>query len=623
MKNYFPSSIKLLSIILISCLGIIIYSNTYHGSFHFDDNVFIINNVVIRNIQDLHNIWAYFPCRFVTFLSFAVNYHCHQLHVAGYHLFNIAVHLVSAILVWWLTLLTLSTPAFEENSAKSKQLGLLKASPVGEAGHKIPQSGNFMALFAGLIFVSHPVQTESVTFIWQRAASMATMFYLASLCFYIQSRLMRDSIFYYIGALITMMMAMFTKEISITLPLMILIYEVMFLKDKRSLNWRRLSPFLLCLFIIPLITLLTHSARVPHIQGSPQLPEGTSPVQYMLTQLRVMVTYIRLVFIPLNQNFDYDYPISKSILEAPTLFSFLFLIVILYSARRLYPRHRLISFSIFWFFLNLLPESAPFPVKDVIFEHRVYLSLVGYSLFLAGSMYYLLGQKHFKTMVVILLMTVTCYAILTYQRNKVWQDDISLWDDVSQKSPHKVRSYCNLGLDYAKQGNLFQAIGNFNKALEIDPKSTLAYYNRGLCYDKQGKLIQAISDFTKVIVLKPDYAPAYYNRGFCYDKQGDYARAVFDYSKAIEIDSTYADAYNNRGALYGEQGQLTYAISDFTKAIEITPNNASIFLNRSILYYRLKEYDRAWEDVYKIKELGAVVDSQFMRALEAASGRDH
>ena len=499
----------------------------------------------------------------------------------------------------------------------------MKASPVGEAGNKITQSANFMALFAGLIFVSHPVQTESVTFIWQRAASMATMFYLASLCFYIQSRLMRDSVIYYIGALITTMMAMFTKEISITLPLMILIYEVMFLKDKRSLNWRRLSPFLLAIFIIPLITLLTHSARVPYIQGSPELPEGTSPVQYMLTQLRVMVTYTRLAFIPLNQNFDYDYPISKSIFEAPTLFSFLFLIVILYAARRLYPKYRLISFSIFWFFLNLLPESAPFPVKDVIFEHRIYLSLVGYSIFLASSMYYLFGKKHFKTMVVILLMTITCYAVLTYQRNKVWQDDISLWDDVSQKSPHKVRSYCNLGLDYAKQGNLFQAIWDFNKVLEIDPKSTLAYYNRGLCYDKQGKLIQAISDFTKVIAMKPDYAPAYYNRGFCYDKQDNYTRAVFDYSKAIEIDSTYAEAYNNRGALYGEQGKLTYAISDFTKAIEITPNNASIFLNRSILYYRLKEYDRAWEDVYKIKELGAVVDSQFMSALEAASGRDH
>ena len=106
--------IKPLSIILISCLGILVYSNTFFCSFHFDDDLFIVNNFAIRNICNLQNIWHFFHGRFFTFLSLALNYHFNGLHVFGYHLFNLAVHLVSAILVWWLTLLTLSTPAMKE-----------------------------------------------------------------------------------------------------------------------------------------------------------------------------------------------------------------------------------------------------------------------------------------------------------------------------------------------------------------------------------------------------------------------------------------------------------------------------------------------------------------------------
>ena len=160
--------IKPLSIILIACLGIIVYSNTFHCPFHFDDNVYIVDNSSIENIQDPLNIWKFYPCRFVTFFSIALNYHYHGFNVIGYHIFNLAVHLGSAILVWWLTLLTFTTPVMK------------KERITGHAG--------LIALFAGLVFVSHPIQTEAVTYIWQRVASLAALFYLASLCLYVKSR---------------------------------------------------------------------------------------------------------------------------------------------------------------------------------------------------------------------------------------------------------------------------------------------------------------------------------------------------------------------------------------------------------------------------------------------------
>ena len=347
-----PLYIRLFAITIISCLGMIIYSNTFNCSFHFDDKIYIVNNYVIKNIHDLLSHWQFYPCRFITFLSIAVNYHFNGLNVFGYHLFNLGIHLTSAVLVWWLALLTFSTPVMKKD--------------------KITQHADLIALFAGLLFVSHPLQTEAVTYIWQRAASMMALFYLASICLYVKSRLLQAenpnsglAKFYYIFSLIMAVAAMFTKENAVTLPLMILLYEISFLKVKKDLNWRGLVPFLITLSIIPLTILLTRSAKFLEIQGfvGKGIPSFSN---YLLTQFRVIVTYIRLIFLPLNQNISYDYPISKNIFEWPLLINFLFLASILYFAKYLFSKYRLLSFSIFWFFLTLLPESSLFPIKEII-----------------------------------------------------------------------------------------------------------------------------------------------------------------------------------------------------------------------------------------------------------------
>ncbi len=612
-----PFYLKLLSILLITGLGIVVYSNSFFCSFHFDDDFFIVYNPAIRNIYNFQRIWGYWYSRFFTFLSFAFNYHLNGLNVFGYHLFNFLVHLVSAILVWWLTLLTISTPAMND------QL-------IGKEGNKITQHANLIALLAGLVFVSHPIQIEAVTNIWQRAASMAAMFYLASVCLYVKSRCMGGQAgvcmgvptnrLYCILSLIIAIVAMFTKENAVTLPLIILFYERTFLNIKGRLDWKHISPFLFILIIIPLTLLLSGSETFQNHHGDLRIPGGViTPLHYFLTEFRVMLTYIRLVFLPINQNLDYDYPIYKNIFELPVLISFLFLITIFYFTKLSFFKYRLVSFFIFWFFLTLtIPESF-FTMKDVIFEYRLYLPLVGYSIFLVGGAYYLIGKNNIKMMVIILSLLIACNSVLTYQRNKVWENDITLWNDVVQKSPYKARPYVNRGLAYAKQGNLFQAILDFNKGVRIEPNFIIAYYYRGLCYYKQGKLTQAISDFTKAIEMKPDYSQAYYSRGGCYDKQNNFPRATFDYSKAIEINPQYAEAYNNRAAIYGEHGKLIQAISDFTKAIEITPNNASIFLNRGVVYYQLKKFDRALKDVYKAEELGAVVNPKFISVIKQVS----
>jgi len=678
MKNFY---IKSFSIFLISLLGILVYSNAFYCSFHLDDFPSIVDNTYIRNIHSFYSIWYFLPRRFISYLSIALNYHFSGLNVFGYHVFNLAVHLVSAILVWWLALLTLSTPVMKKQ--------------------KIAHHAKIIALFAGLIFVAHPLQTQAVTYIIQRIASLATMFYLASLCFYIKSRVIakneatkqsfkqittRQRI-YYIGSLLTAVLAMFTKETAITLPLMILLYEVSFMDNKKNLNWKYLSPFMLTILIIPVTMLLTETTptRIQQLQSEP----GISSMHYLLTQFRVMTTYIRLLFLPLNQNLDYDYPISKSIFEFPALISFLFLISIFAWGKYLFPKYRLLSFSIFWFFLTLLPESSFLPIKDLIFEHRLYLPMAGYCLFLAASMYYLWEKKSIGGMVICLAVVTVGYSVLTYQRNMVWKNESTLWDDAVRKSPSKARTYNERGIAFEQKGDLIDALADFNRAIEIDHNYAEALNNRGLIYygqgkfaqavfdfnkankidsqfsqaycasgifyDKQGNFKEAIKDFTEAIKLNPNFAKAYYDRGVVYTRQDNLMQAIADYSKSIAIDPRDASVYINRGLIYAKQNKFDLAfldfgkavkidpksevaynnlgiidsfhaeslqaISNFDRAIEINPKYAEGYWNRAIACYHLKKYDAAWKDVHQAKELGFAVNPQFINDLEQSSGK--
>jgi len=567
---------KLLSILAIIGLGVLTYSNSFFCSFHFDDDAYIVNDFAIKNLHNLADIWNVCPCRFITFLSLAVNYHFHQLNVFGYHVFNLAIHLGSAILVWWLVLLTFSTPAMKEE--------------------KIAAHANIIALFAGLIFVSHPLQTEAVTYIWQRAASMVAFFYLASLSFYVKSRLLDSrpqaepaigpGIFYYLLSLAAAVAAMFTKENAITLPLMILFYEITFIKPKKNLDWLQLFPFLLAFFIIPKTMMLTMSARFQEIRTIVEGPGGISPLDYLLTQFRVMMTYIRLLFLPFNLNLDYDYPIFKSFFETPVLISFLSLAAIFYFAKRMFSKYRLISFSIFWFFLTLLPESSILPQADVIFEHRLYLPLAGYCIFLPSGIYYLciaasprgeaIPKRIISLMVVILSLILALNTFLTYQRNKIWKNEIVLWQDVVQKSPHKARPYINRGWAYYNQGNFIQAMSDYTKAIEINPDLIYPYDDRGLIYARQGELTRAISEYNKAIAINPYYAKVYDDRGVTYLKQDHYLQALADFNKAIKVNPEYVDAYNDRGGFYAQQGKLSQAMIDYKKSIKIDPDQVDI-----------------------------------------------
>jgi len=599
-----------LAVVLIVGLGLAVYSGTFSCSFHFDDQVYIVNNPFIRSLHALLSHWTFYPCRLVTFLSIAFNYHCSRLNVFGYHVFNLAVHLGAAFLVWWLTLLTMATPVMKEQ--------------------KIARHAHLLALWAGLVFVSHPLQTEAVTYIWQRASCLAALFYLASLCCYVKARLLQEAAsagvlaceaqqpawarrVYYACALTAAVLAMFTKENAVTLPLMALLYEFSFFKFKRGLNRRYLYIFLMTLLIIPVTIVLTRAQQFQAIQKFSEGPQGTSPVSYLLTQCRVVVTYIRLCFLPVCQNLDYDYSVYKSIFEWPVLISFMFLAGIIFWAKRLFGEYRLPAFSVFWFFLALSLESSLFPLKNVIFEHRLYLPLAGYSMFLVASVYYLcgpdgaysafFGKRSVKMMLIVLALIVGVNSILTYQRNRVWKDEITLWNDAVKKSPHKPRAYNNRGFAYYALGKTGQAIADYNQAIMLNPYLADAYVGRGSSFAAQGDLRRAMDDYNKAVQIQPDFKEAYNNRGIFYLNRGDFMKAIADLDTAVRLDPDDAKPYYNRALSHAKAGDYLEALSDYNKAVEADPDYADAYFNRGLWFAQHRYFQEALIDFNKVIQL--------------------
>jgi hypothetical protein len=354
--------------VIIAIVGVIAYSNSFHVPFQWDGIDLIVKNSSLKDLGNFIGINTLKSNRYTGYLTFALNYKLHGLQVTGYHVFNLFVHVLNAFLCYALLIFSFRTPSLDGISSRINP--------------------RYAAILAGLLFVSHPIQTEAVTYIVQRFASLATFFYLASILSYVKSRMSgrkAERIIFYVLSLISAVLAMKTKEIAFTLPLVITLYEYMFFSNsvKKRLLW--LAPLLITMLIIP-IGVLGIEKPLDEIIGG--VDEATrirdiTRYDYFLTQSSVLVTYLRLLVFPISQHLYYDHPIYHSLLNPEVFLSILFLfeilvlgIYLLFVSRFTNHPSRIIAFGIFWFFIALSVESSIIPLH-VIYEHRVYLPSAG------------------------------------------------------------------------------------------------------------------------------------------------------------------------------------------------------------------------------------------------------
>lgn len=592
ITGFLKTHFHFVAIFLFSAIGILIYSNTFQTTFQFDDYFAIVNNTTIRKLE-IPVIWDAFRTRFILGLSLAFNYYWSQLNTYSYHIFNLTIHILTTTSIYFLANYLFQTPYFKKKA--------------------LPVSCKVLSLFAALLFLVHPIETQAVSYIWQRGAAMTALFYISAVMFYLKARVESSKIAY-ILSLMSIILGMFTKENSATVPAAIFTCEFFFFgpwKEQFKKRILRLVPVLLCLLVIPLSMTQANEVQLDLLRSplhftdkSEDLsllekismitrwanPQDMPRKDYLLTQLNVVRAYVRLLFLPINQNLDYDFPITKTFFNLNTLFSTFVLIFIWIGAFFVFRRSRLLLFCVIWFYLNLFIESFV-PMQDVIFEHRVYLPSVGFVLAVPYYLFALLKRQ--RVVVSLFCVLIVTFSVMTYQRNKVWKSELTLWHDVVKKSPNKARPHVELGAAYGRIGNIDEVIRLNLRAIELDPYRALAYGNAGYGFYQKGELNKALKYYHASFKYQ-DYLPWIANNmSVAYRKTGRLDQAVYWSEKAVEQNPLLPSSYSNLGYHYFLKGEFERGIQVCQKGVELDPDHAPGYVTLGIMYFKLNQIERA------------------------------
>jgi Tfp pilus assembly protein PilF len=587
----------LFHIFLVCFTGLIVYSNTLHSPFQWDEYSYLMANPIVK---DLHyfltpsktagfEYYGGLQSRYIGYLSFALNYRLNGFDVAGYHIVNIAIHLLNAVFLYLLVILTFRTP-------------LLMHS-------RIEKHAGLAALFTALLFVSHPLQTEAVTYVFQRFASLAALFYLASMVAYAKARLITAragtadrgrnyglSAGWLLLSFISAVLAMKTKENAFTLPAVILLYDFFFFHGPARKRMLYSAPLLFTLSVVPLTLIGMNrpfGEMVRAIGPATRGAEYLSRSSYLFTQFRVIVTYLRLLALPMNQNFDYAYPAFHSFFAAPVFFSFLLVLslagaaVYMFYLSRSRTELRLISFGLFFFLIALSVESSIVPIPMLICEYRVYLPSLGIFLAVTASVFSLAERSEIKKVhaivISLLSIAVMAFGAAAYCRNQTWGSRTSLWWDTTEKSPHSVTPHFALGNVYKSEGMIDRAVEQYDIALRLKPDDVDVRNNLGNIYRSEGEIDQAIEQYNMALRIKPDNAETHNNLGYAYKIEGMNDKALREFLIALRLKPDLAEAHFNVGLLYIERGEAALGRAELEKGLTIKPDDqAALQLSRSI-----------------------------------------
>lgn len=572
------------------------YHHTLSVPFIFDDFHAIEENLKIRdpgNFLTLDSLRAQRP---LVDLSFALNYHLGGVEVFGYHLFNLIIHFVSACLVYLLALVIFRRLDEIGYSTNGRQYLFV-----------VP------AAFVALVFALHPVQTQAVTYIVQRYTSMAAMFYLASVLCYIlgrqammvaQARKLADTgqtqpkIPFTSPALFALcfvlgMASFLSKQIAISLPLTILLVEY-FMFDRTWAGWKKklvlLTPLCIAFFLFALYSAGVLQGEISLgrvLEETDQRTRETlevSRLQYLLTQFQVIPIYLGLLIWPVNLSLDYMYPFVDSLFRGWTFWGFLLLVILAGAGVGLCKFLPALSLGIFWIFITLSVESSLIPISDALFEHRLYLPMFGFALILGWAFNEVYRRWQVPALVLGIFVLIIL-AVVTYQRNAVWLDPVTLWADTLNNRPNNPRAHNNLGQALEKQERIWEAARHYQKALKLRPGYAEVHLNLGLVLAKAGRIEQAAEHFEYTVKLRPGMAKAHYNLGLARQARGRHQEAIDHYRRALLADPDMVDARLNLAGALAQTNRPQKAIEQLNKILDQNPDHFDAMLNKGTLLF--------------------------------------
>ena len=548
-----PSSLVVITVVTLTLLLFSAYSNTFLNPPVMDDfHSFVdepnvqIESVSLDSLKKLSQTEFGF-CRLLPMATFAGDFFWGKGHVWAFHITNFLIHLLcTAMLFAFLRI-------------------LFQCADFHTGENQLSPQGDFWLIvcIVGLWSLC-PVQTNAVTYLVQRMTSLATLFYLVSITFYLQARFcqrqegfsVKAAVFYFIFTL-SALGSFLSKEISATLPIVIILSEVMFFTPDlflRIVKRKKIFYFLALIFIV--IAIISVVFLLPRLSGYGGRHFTLS--ERLLTELRVVSSYVFLLLLPLPRflNFEHDVALSTSLISPlSTLMSLIFISSLLFLAWKLRHRYKLVSFGIIWFFINLAIESTIIPL-ELKFEHRLYLPSIGFYLALVLIVKNLLNsysslrisaaeKKSLKVSVIFIMFAVL--SGMTYARNNVWVNNFTLYSDCVRKAPGKARNHVNLARAYALSGDYDKTIEESELAIRVGQKGYEEYWaaacNIISAYIIQGDLQQAIQKGESFLTgdnipeqaKQNAYPLVLRNLGIAYLRSGDYSAAYSFFLRAFNF----------------------------------------------------------------------------------------
>jgi len=564
--------------LVLILFGAVAYWNSLHVPFLFDDRFHIVENTRIRRLWPPWTLLLH-TSRPVVNLSLALNYAIGRLDPLIYHILNAAVHICAALALYGVLRRTFLS-------------GLLR--------ERFGQSANRLAGLSALIWLVHPIQTESVTYTIQRGESLMGLFYLFTIYSVIRASDSGRRLWWYAAAVASCCLGIGCKGVMLTAPVVVLLYDRVFL----SRSWNELARLRSKLYAALAVTLclyplLLSQAPVEWKESAGFAYAGASPFQYAITQPGVILHYLRLVLWPDKLCLDYGWPTARNIGEVlPQLLLVVALLAVTVLAWRRKPA---LGFLGAWFFIILIPTSSFIPIADVAVEHRMYLSLAA-AVTLAVTVLILPLRRATGPVITWAACGTIVVALtaVTIRRNLDYASELAIWQDTVEKSPGNPRAQYDLGHALEAAGRTQEAILHYQKALEEKPDYVDALNNLGHVLAVSGKAPDAAGYLQRALQLKPNLPEAHLNMGYALVQQGKIKEAIAEWEEALRIRPDYAEVHNNLGIALAMDGRMSEAIDHWQEALKLSPDSADTHNN---LAYALSTTGKTREAILHYEEV--------------------
>lgn len=547
IRNYSP--------LLILAAVLAAYANSFSLPFIFDDGPNILENPAV------HGLWPFWPwlsetMRPVVNFTFALNYTLGGFHVWGYHAVNAVVHALAALALLGVARRTLRS---------------------GPAQKRYGPGADLLALGMALIWAVHPLQTQCVDYIVQRAEALMGLFYFCTLYCAMRGTEGKGKSIWSALAVAACALGMGSKAIMATAPLVVLLHEKVFLSRSFGTALRRRKGMyagLAATWLLLAALMAWAPSAAEHGAGFGF--EGVTPLQYALTQPGVLVRYLKLTLWPSDLTLDYGWPVAHSWQEiVPPL---AVIGALLAATVWALWRRPALGFLGAWFFLTLAPTSSFIPLADLAFEHRMYLALAApVALFVLGV--WEAARAKVLIFLAAIAVVAVCLACATFARNRDYADEFTMWSDAAAKRPENARAHNNLGKALSEMGRDAEAVDRYREAVRLMPWVAETHDNLGNVLTRLGRPEEALPEYYEALRLKPDFAKGHVNLGTALGLLGRREEALKHFQEALRINPAFGEAHYNLGVYYADGGALDQAELHYREALRLKPSHANAHNN--------------------------------------------